>query len=429
MQWVRTGEAGSVVSLLGGGKTTFVHFLLRDDVRRHHLGPTSDNYQFLLVDFYPLSSSAGWAGFELILRRLLEQGEKIDLNVGSRDELRAQHQEILRTHNLSLAQNALERSIALACRDSAKRLVLLFDNFDHVFAEVEASFFLSLRAMRNINQGRLIYLIFTFNELPRLRPALSEVDPFYRLFVRNVCGLGPYNEAEARFMLAELANISGVELDEPAIKRLLQITGGHAGLLKTAFQTWAQGRLALTDASPTTLLREPAAWSECQNIWNSLGADEQLALQQLVAAPTPSLVPSVSRALTLKGLWRNGEITLPVLKVFIQRLAVNHIPKPTVDRQRRRIQWGAKLLTDLTPLEFEVLAYLIEHTDQVCTRDDLIQHLYAEQVADPQVGVSDNRINTLIYRLRQKIEVDPRHPRFVLTVQGQGYRLGSGGAD
>jgi two-component system response regulator MtrA len=73
----------------------------------------------------------------------------------------------------------------------------------------------------------------------------------------------------------------------------------------------------------------------------------------------------------------------------------------------------------LTPLEFDLLAALASKPWQVFTRDALLQQVWGYQSA------ADTRlVNVHVQRLRSKIEVDPDHPRIVVTVRGVGYRAG-----
>jgi DNA-binding response OmpR family regulator len=72
----------------------------------------------------------------------------------------------------------------------------------------------------------------------------------------------------------------------------------------------------------------------------------------------------------------------------------------------------------LTDKEFEILRYLAEHAGKIVSRDELL-HLVWGYESTPVTRTVDN----FIFRLRQKIEPDPRHPRFIQTVYGDGYRL------
>jgi DNA-binding response OmpR family regulator len=69
-----------------------------------------------------------------------------------------------------------------------------------------------------------------------------------------------------------------------------------------------------------------------------------------------------------------------------------------------------------TPREFELLTLLAEHPRQVFTRDQLYERLWGEY--------GDRHTLTVhIGRLREKIEEDPAHPRYIVTVWGVGYRF------
>ena len=72
----------------------------------------------------------------------------------------------------------------------------------------------------------------------------------------------------------------------------------------------------------------------------------------------------------------------------------------------------------LTPQEFEVLRYLVEHAGSCCARADLIDAVWKYEE-----GVSDAALNTCIARLRAKIEPDPANPRYIQSVHGVGYRF------
>jgi two-component system alkaline phosphatase synthesis response regulator PhoP len=72
----------------------------------------------------------------------------------------------------------------------------------------------------------------------------------------------------------------------------------------------------------------------------------------------------------------------------------------------------------LTRKEFDLLRYLVEHRDEVITRDRLLDEVWGyEQFPTTRT------VDTHILRLRQKFEVDPERPAYILTVHGQGYRF------
>ncbi len=71
---------------------------------------------------------------------------------------------------------------------------------------------------------------------------------------------------------------------------------------------------------------------------------------------------------------------------------------------------------ELTALEFEVLALFARSPGKVLDRDQLMERLKGMDW-DP-----DNRsIDVLVSRLRQKLQDDAKHPRFLKTIRGSGY--------
>jgi two-component system, OmpR family, response regulator VicR len=72
----------------------------------------------------------------------------------------------------------------------------------------------------------------------------------------------------------------------------------------------------------------------------------------------------------------------------------------------------------LSPTEFNLLSYLLNHPGHVFSREELLENVWVPWEID------DRRVvDVYIWRLREKIEEDPRHPQRLLTRRGQGYLL------
>jgi len=72
---------------------------------------------------------------------------------------------------------------------------------------------------------------------------------------------------------------------------------------------------------------------------------------------------------------------------------------------------------NLTPMEFRILDVLAENIGRAFTRDQLLDKISEES------QVFDRTLDRHIANLRQKIEVDSTHPRYILTVFGVGYKM------
>jgi DNA-binding response OmpR family regulator len=73
----------------------------------------------------------------------------------------------------------------------------------------------------------------------------------------------------------------------------------------------------------------------------------------------------------------------------------------------------------LTRTEFKLLQILAEHTNQVLSREQLLDCVW-DMDAD---GVYSRTVDVHIGRLRKKIEDDPANPKYIVTVAGLGYKM------
>ena len=97
--------------------------------------------------------------------------------------------------------------------------------------------------------------------------------------------------------------------------------------------------------------------------------------------------------------------------------AVINISDLSIDIDKRLVRRGSELL-ELTPIEFELLRILAEGRGRVYSRMQLLDKIQG----DAYEGY-ERTIDSHIKNLRKKIEPDPEHPKYVVTVYGVGYKL------
>jgi TolB-like protein/DNA-binding winged helix-turn-helix (wHTH) protein/tetratricopeptide (TPR) repeat protein len=89
-----------------------------------------------------------------------------------------------------------------------------------------------------------------------------------------------------------------------------------------------------------------------------------------------------------------------------------------LDLRPRRLRRGSQVLK-LERIPFEILLLLLEHRDEIVTRDQIVSRVWGEGVFLD----TDNSIRGAIRKLRQALKDDAENPRFIQTVTGQGYRF------
>lgn len=89
----------------------------------------------------------------------------------------------------------------------------------------------------------------------------------------------------------------------------------------------------------------------------------------------------------------------------------------SIDFRRATVAKGNQHI-ELSALEFKLLQYLIEHRGEVLKRDELLDEVWGYNAMP-----STRTVDVHIAWLRQKLEENPRHPNFIQTVHGLGYKF------
>jgi DNA-binding winged helix-turn-helix (wHTH) protein len=147
------------------------------------------------------------------------------------------------------------------------------------------------------------------------------------------------------------------------------------------------------------------------------------------------------------GTWLNGKplkgesplqdgdeikLAMAVKLVFVESEATAPLPLGNqkqaivtgglrLDRDSRRVFVGEREIDPPLSLpQYRLLELLLDASGGVCTREDVIEAVWPEAVGE---GVSEQAIDALVRRLRDRIsEVDPER-NYIVTVRGHGFRL------
>ncbi len=92
-----------------------------------------------------------------------------------------------------------------------------------------------------------------------------------------------------------------------------------------------------------------------------------------------------------------------------------------IDKKGRRIWIGEKeLIPPLSVSQYELLVYLYDHQGSVVTREEIVDTVWKNEKA---VGVTEQALDALVRRLRDRLnKIDPTHD-YILTVRGVGFEF------
>jgi|YNPBryBLVA2012_1023415.scaffolds.fasta_scaffold02584_2 two-component system KDP operon response regulator KdpE len=112
------------------------------------------------------------------------------------------------------------------------------------------------------------------------------------------------------------------------------------------------------------------------------------------------------------ALLRRARMACPVVGVL--RFANGEL---VINRAEQRV-FARDREVALSPLEYNLLLFMAERAGHILPPETLYDAVWG---ASPDAGVPN--VKWYVWRLRQKIESDPAHPRFILTERGKGYRF------
>jgi two-component system OmpR family response regulator len=115
----------------------------------------------------------------------------------------------------------------------------------------------------------------------------------------------------------------------------------------------------------------------------------------------------------VRAMFRRTKIATPIAG----EEASLKIGELDVDIARHRVSLSGSVL-ELSPKEFDLLAFLAKNKGLVFSREQVLEKVWGYDFA------GDTRtVDVHIRWLRQKIESDPRNPKYLITVRGTGYKL------
>ena len=215
--------------------------------------------------------------------------------------------------------------------------------------------------------------------------------------------------------------------DDPAVQRALRRLFETEGYI---VETQADGRAALDSFQ----LAPPAAVVLDLRLPKVSGRD--VCKQIKAVAPTLPIVvlsaaSDVSDKVLLLELGADDYVTKPFSPRELLarvRAALRHTERSpevtlvsfdgiSVDFKKMEIKRDGKLIT-LTAQEFKTFQFLVQNTDRVISRDELLNEVWGYQNY-PSTRTVDNHI----LKLRQKLEKDPSSPVHFRTVHGMGYKF------
>ncbi len=220
--------------------------------------------------------------------------------------------------------------------------------------------------------------------------------------------------------------------DEPMMCRLIGSIFGGEGADVFSANSGEEGLTMFQDVQPDLvildiLMPSPDGWEVCRQIRQQsdvpiimltvLNRSEEI-VRALDAGADDYMVKPFDRKVLLarsRAILRRSDIVNPL----------NF--KPSYDDGYLAIDVNGEQVTvqgnpvRLTATEFDVLAHLYNHAGNVCTFSEILKGIWGEQYK-----YRAEYVHVYIWRLRQKLERNPRSPSYFISEHSLGYRFKNG---
>jgi hypothetical protein len=433
LQRVTDGDCCAVVGVSNTGKSTLLRALALARVRQRSIGDDADRRIFVYVDFNLMLEATEQGFYELILRCLLEELARLGPEATFLDRLQTTYKTLVAPPSTFQISLSFTEGLTAVCQGLSSELVLLFDEFDEPFEQIDGRAFLNLRALKDKYRERLSFVTATNRRLSNIRRG-RDVDEFIELFEPFTRFLGPLTASDTADVIAWVAAQEGYTFDDEDRAFLHHHADGHLGLLLSICR--ALGEVTgepVRDPGQDWLIHRQVreqldgdlnVQGECRKLWDDLTEEQQEALMAIVGAEEGVDQRAID-SLEKKGLIsREAEMLFsPVFEGFVRRQRLTRHRRQEgvrVDVESGSVWVDGRQTATLTDLEYRLLLLLYGRSNHICDKYQIVEAVWGEEYIDQ---VDDARIDKLLSRLRAKIEPDPRNPRYILTVRGRGYKL------
>jgi Transcriptional regulatory protein, C terminal len=449
---IGAGECCALVGVGSSGKSNVVRFLRdRADAREHYFGDAARKLLWIMVDCNALDGYDEQSLFTAMIDSLARTAAaRTDMH-SLADSLESLFKETAAAGGGALAYRNLHRTIELIRALGDYQFAFVLDDCDALIQAAPPSLLRRLRALRDDFKYKLVYITVTRRELHRLRPHSPEFESFFEIIVVRSFAIGPYAEADARFMLdrlsARLPQPRSLSPDES--HALTHATGGHGGMLKAAFFATHAGDDALDLDLVQTLTEDSSVMDECRKIWESLEEEDHAGLIEAVhgEALTGQVRNSLmAKALVFERTDNTHAVFAPVFENYVREraglpmLAVAAEPEPAgfgsgTSAKRPsppvEIYQGSRLVRvngteiPMSQAEFNLLCLLYEYKGEDVMRENLLETVLAAEMIDPSgLGKTvDSVLDVGILELKQKLEAHGFVKPAIMGIKGGGYRM------
>lgn len=412
---VRKRECVNVVGERRCGKTSFLYHLQHPQVREQYIPHDPNSIYVYLNAEISQQSPAGF--FREVFTKT--KAQCVDLPISP-------HEGAMDEQRVRAALEALR----------PRRLVLLIDEFECI-AECERfphRFFVFLRGLSSSYD--ISFVIATRRGLFEYSSHDFVSSPFPNIF--RAIELGCFAEGELQEFIQRTCVESGAPMLE-VLDEIVKMAGRFPYLVQMAcwhcFRVWSESGGLGPEVLPIARRRfEDEARPHFEAVWRRYLSDEERRTLRLMAGGEKLGRPDVARRLQRRGYVASGKVASEVFADYVMqqgprgagmRPVTPGVPGSGlwVDAESGNVYVEGRLVDPpLTKHQYRLVKLLFDKKGNICDAFMIVNAVWTGEYLH---AVDDQRIAQLVSRARRRIEPEGKPWKYIITVRGRGFTLGT----
>jgi DNA-binding winged helix-turn-helix (wHTH) protein len=415
LSFIKEGNSCQVVSVPGAGRSNLLGFLAYNrNLRIKHLGVNQAKFHFVYLNFSEIRKKPLIEATKFIFLGLVDslRDRQMGRDYEATNKL---FKDSLELKDEMVLFQGLKKAVDYLALERNLTIVFLFDRFEDYISVVDSEFFANLRVLRNRAKYQFS-VVFSLNRPLEDTLEATLMSDFYEFIAGKIVYLPIYDQPGVDFRINYLEKITSQKIDRKLLNEVLELTGGHSNLMRLSAEALLtteqkfENKLVLRKF----LMEQKPVRSALFGIWNSLTPSEQNFLCGDIKLE--------EKYLENVGLTKDGFLAIPLLYDYLKEKSSDQKQNNFSINELGEILQGELILSDkLTSLEYKLLKHFLENQGKILEKEEIINTVWQE--TKTTLGVTDQALDQLIFRLRKKIEENPNSPSYIQTIKGRGFKF------
>ncbi len=413
-KFVKEGSSSQIVGIPGVGRSNLLGYLSYNrKIRIAHVGENYKWFHFVLVNFSEVRDKSRNEVIRLIFLSLLDSLKERAM-VEDHKKVEEIFKQSFSSGDELIIFQGLKKTIDYLSLEKELTVILLFDRFEQYVSSVDETFFANLKTLRDRAKYRFSVILALKRPLPEILDPQIYKD-FAEFLEDNIIYLPIEDKESLDFRIEYLQKATGEKVPDEIVAEIKKLTSGHIKLTRLSLEEYISKEANIKNLKEFLFSRNKIQ-SILSEIWNSFTPEEQSALKNIENDEIPMHLMNV-------GIVKDKKITIPLFEEFVNNQEEMKKDDSLVfDENTNQIKKGDVTFSNgLTSLEFKLLKFLIQNSQKVLSRDEIVEAVWGDLASTK--GVTEQAIDQLIFRLRKKIEEDPNSPKHITTLKGRGFQF------